>query len=406
MKTFTAFEYLLINAANAFDKDKLLFEERIQWATEHYTQLAVLAPKQDDSLKAIKATQVLYQAAATSLTDAVVYLDASCSGIQIMSAMLNCYKGAYNTGLINPDLRADLYTTGQQVMNNLLEGRVVLSIPRKFLKDAIMTCGYGSTKQPKDLFEPLGVLNEFYQAMDVCAPSAFKLMKVLLHSWNATSDVHSWVLPDGFQAIIPVTEKLEKRIEIAELGNASVTVGYEDYAIKEKGLSNVANAIHSVDAFVLRNMLRRCNYDPYTLNQALESIQAALELPDTEEPTTSAMEIKLRLVAMHNFIDPTWFDFLTTHDPIEVPKDILRKLLDLGNRMLAHPPFELTTIHDAFGSHATNCNRVRYWYKEILAELAESTIINSILIQLGQAPLPGVDHCIADAIRESNYSIG
>lgn len=406
MNTYTAFEYLMINTANAFDKDKILFEDRIEWVDTNFAELMEQAQTAEDPAKAIKAVQLLYKAADTGQTDAIVYLDAACSGIQLMSALLNCPQGAYNTGLINPNLRADLYTTGQEVMNNLLQGKTVLKISRSDLKQAIMTSGYGSQKEPRELFEPLGVLNEFYQAMNLCAPEAFRLMQLLLQSWNGQSNVHAWVLPDGFQAIIPVTEKLEKRVEIAELGGASVTVAYEDYAIKDKGLSNVANAIHSVDSFVLRNMLRRCSYNTKKVTAACSLI---LQCQDSEVESPAAdSEIAhmIMLAQVHQFIDPVWFNLINETTVLQIPKWILQRLSKLGRSMLEHASFEVTTVHDAFGSHASNCNRVRYWYKEILAELAESRIINAIWNQLGKPGSITRNPCIADQIRNSNYALG
>ena len=35
MQVFTGWQYLLIDCANHFGLDKLLFEERIEWATKH-----------------------------------------------------------------------------------------------------------------------------------------------------------------------------------------------------------------------------------------------------------------------------------------------------------------------------------------------------------------------------------
>lgn len=404
MKHFSGFEYLLINVANAFDKDKLTFEERISWVKENWKDLPTLAYKTEDPATSVKAVTKLLDACSTGKTDAIIYLDASCSGIQIMSSLLNCLEGARNTGLIDPDVRADLYTTGQVVMNKMLAGKVSLDIPRKFLKEAIMTSGYGSEKTPKELFEPLGVLSVFYEAMDVCAPEAFKLMPLLLRSWNPSSDKHSWVLPDGFNAIIPVTEKLEKRVEIAELGS-SVTVTYEDYTYKEKGRSNVANVIHSIDAFVLRNLVRRCNYN-------VKDVQYVLTLIEETQPMEVLPSSDITLLTQiywttkHQFVDPVWFSRITAENILHIPKWILQKLYSLGTDMLKHPPFEVTTVHDAFGSHATNCNRVRYIYKEILAELSEADILDCVWEQLGQQGRIKNKPSIAHLIRQSNYAIG
>ena len=43
MKTFTGWQYLLIDLANQFGHDKLTFEDRIQWAEANLNALENLA---------------------------------------------------------------------------------------------------------------------------------------------------------------------------------------------------------------------------------------------------------------------------------------------------------------------------------------------------------------------------
>ncbi len=54
-----------------------------------------------------------------------------------------------------------------------------------------------------------------------------------------------------------------------------------------------------------------------------------------------------------------------------------------------------------------NCDRMRYWYKEILAEFAESTILDFILgtIMRTQGKFPKFSDNLAEKIRQSNYAI-
>ena len=88
-----------------------------------------------------------------------------------------------------------------------------------------------------------------------------------------------------------------------------------------------------------------------------------------------------------------------------IPEWILRKLLRLTSLMLEHEPFELVTIHDSIGAHVTNLNRVRFWYKEICAELNESEILTSIWNQLGKKGTFKKKADIADLIRGGTYAL-
>lgn len=161
-----------------------------------------------------------------------------------MSALAGCISGATHTGLINPNVRADLYTYMQTVMNDgLASTGLELNIPRSDLKDAVMTSGYGSTKVPRDLFEPLGVLDDFYAAFKKTAPGAYAIQQALLTTWNDDTTHHEWVLPDGFEVKAPVVASVEKRLEIDELGHSAVSVMLTEFSKKEKGRANVAKLI-------------------------------------------------------------------------------------------------------------------------------------------------------------------
>ena len=65
-------------------------------------------------------------------------------------------------------------------------------------------------------------------------------------------------------------------------------------------------------------------------------------------------------------------------------------------------------IHDAFKASPVNMNTVRYWYKEILAELADSHLMQSIIQQIHKdtsLTLTRASENLGDLIRQSNYGI-
>lgn len=137
MKTYTGWQYLLIDLANHFGHDKLLFEERIDWATKNLDNLEALADQAETKPLYLKAVMAIRKAQKGLPTGHMVGLDATCSGIQVMSAMTGCVAGADSTGLINPNERADAYTKGTKVMADMLGSAVAIS--RADAKQAIMT---------------------------------------------------------------------------------------------------------------------------------------------------------------------------------------------------------------------------------------------------------------------------
>lgn len=260
-KTYTGWQYLLIDAATQYGHDKMTFEDRIAWAEANLHQLETLADQAETKPLYMKAVQAIRKAQAGQPTGHLVGVDGCCSGIQIMSVLTGCVAGATATGLVNPNVRADAYTSATTAMNDILGG--VLNISRKDAKSALMTSFYGSKAQPKAIFgEDSPELLAFYEAAQTVAPGAWDLLQTLLNSWRPWALMHRWVLPDGFDARIKVMQKKEARIEVDELDHATFTYEFYENQGSKTGLSNAANLTHSVDAYILRAMHRRCNYDP------------------------------------------------------------------------------------------------------------------------------------------------
>ena len=417
MKTFTGYQYLLIDIANHFGLDKLLFEERIQWVEDNINEL--------ESFAAQAETQPLYRKTVLALRNAqkgmpighLVGLDATCSGVQVMSVLTGCIAGATATGLVNPNVRADAYTQTTQVMNEILGNGTDLKVSRKDAKQALMTSFYGSRKTPKDIFgEDTPELNAFYQAAYQVAPGAWEVLQDLLASWQPYALQHCWKLPDGFDVRIKVMEKLDARIEVDELDHATFTYEFYENVGSKKGLSNVANVVHSVDAYVLRSMHRRCNYDPRVIeyvDQCLESelIGRSLYGQPSAGDVDMFMDDKvgyyIEQFNRSGMPDAVIFPYLDQSNVTCLSQAHLEALATIVAGMLAYQPFELVTIHDEFRAHPNNLNHVRQQYVNIMAELADSTVLVDILNQLhgGNGSFPKLASNLAELIKGSAYAL-
>jgi hypothetical protein len=244
MQEFTGYEYLLIDAANAFGLDKDIFEVRLDWANKHLHELEDLIDQADSKPLYAKAVMAIRKAQQGLPTGHLVGFDAVCSGMQLMSAMTGCEAGADATGLVDPNRRADAYTQ----CTALVQKRVPTfkASARKLIKQAVMTSLYGSKQEPKNLFgEGTPELNAFYEAMYEMAPGATELLDDLLNSWKPYALQHSWILPDGYDVRVKVMTKQEKRIEVDELNHATFTYEYYENEGQPHGRSNVANVVHS-----------------------------------------------------------------------------------------------------------------------------------------------------------------
>ncbi len=411
MKTFTGWEYLLIDAANHHGHDKLLFEERIQWSTDNLGNLEQLADQADNKPLYLKAVMAIRKAQQGLPTGHLVGLDACCSGIQVMSALTGCMAGAHSTGLIDPNLRADAYSKTTDEMANILGNQV--NVSREDAKYALMTSFYGSKKRPKDIFgADTPELDAFYKAALIVAPGPWELLQDLLASWQPYALEHAWKLPDGYDARVKVMKKKNTRIEVDELDHATFTYEYYDNQGTKSGLSNVANLTHSMDAWILRSMHRRCNYDREVAEIAanlieMELLERSLGQEQATDPA-GKLAYYIEQYKRSTLADVVILPHLIGQGAQFLATEHLQALAGILEGMLAYQPFELVTVHDEFKAHANNLNWVRWQYKEILAEIADSDILDDLLTQIN-GNVPGsfskFSFNLASQIRQSNYAL-
>jgi len=415
MQKFTGYEYLLIDVANNYGLDKKEFGPRIQWATENLDHLEELAEGEQWKERPLylKAVGAIRKAQAGLPTGHMVGFDAVNSGMQIMSTLTGCIAGATATGLIDPNKRADAYTDCTDIMSKILG--VLMTHDRDDIKDSVMTVLYGSKNQPKEMFgKDTPELQAFYKAMWQLAPGACELLQDLLDSWQPYALTHEWTLPDGYHARVKVMQKVENvRIEVDELDHSTFTYEYYVNEGSESGLSNAANVIHSCDGYVLRCLVRRCNYDPELMQRASHDIEMILlerSMGATEHDESylndEAARLKERYTATQ-MPDIRILDYCQGYELMELSTPHLKGLAAIVNRMLEHKPFPIICIHDQFNSHANNMNHLRQHYIDIFAEMADSTILDDVLSQLHGTPgtFPKKSTNLTAKIRGCNYAL-
>ncbi len=415
MREFTGFDYLLIDAANNHDGglDKLTFEDRIDWGLKHLDVLEVEAEGRHwkERPMYLKAVSAIRKAQQGIPTGHLVGFDAVCSGMQIMSAATGCIDGARATGLVDPDRRADAYTDGTNIMNAFLVKP--LANLRDDMKQAIMTALYGSKKEPEAVFgEDTEELQIFWKALWKLAPGACELLEALLASWQPYALAHTWYLPDGCVSHVKHTEVYEDRIEVDELGHTTFTYQWKENCGVKWEKKNAANVVHSLDAYVLRSLVRRCNYDRELIEWAEQRCTQELlqrQLDPTQSPVCPDEQLQKYLerydssrmadvVIVNHLYDDSWQFLSTAH---------LKGLQQILQSMLAHKPFEIITVHDDFKCHANNMNDLRKHYRDILAEIADSEVLSDILGQLHgtQGKWVKKSTTLSGIIRRSQYAL-
>lgn len=415
MADYNAFEYLCIDAANHLGLDKELFEVRIDYIMNRINQLEDLldgAPSKTRPLY-IKTVIAIENARKGLPIGHAVGFDATCSGIQILSALSGCVAGANATGLIDPNRRADAYTDVTVGMERELGGQMLLD--RAEIKLAVMTSSYASSRIPKDLFgEDTPELAAFYAAAMKVAPGAFALLEELKDTWMPFALKHSWVLPDNFHVHVKNMVDVEAKIEIDELDHASFTAYFKQNEGEERGVANVANVTHSVDAYVLRNLIRRCNYNEYQTVRAYDIVdneilyrylggkQGEQELAEDDKMLTYVERYDASRMA-----DPVVTDHMTAAGANHMTLEHLEALRGVYQQMLVHKPFPIMSVHDEFKCHPNHMNHLRKHYREVFAQLAESEILSDIFSQMHGTKLKykKLSNDLGDKIRKSAYAI-
>lgn len=403
MKSFTGAEYLLIDLANNYGLDKETFDKRIAWARANFNDLEGLVQEADEPLLFLKSLQTIREVEAGLEIGHLVEMDATTSGIQIMSAMTGCPTGAKWTNLVDTSKRYDAYTESFESMKTYLS-KTVKEITRGMAKDALMTGFYGSSAVPEKVFgKGTNELDAFYSMAEKRLKGAWELRCDLIDVWNPYAESHSWSLPDGFECYVRTTVKRKIECEIDELDHHKFTHIYESFEGTERGVSLAANVIHSIDGYMVREISRRCNYKVSELDRTMKYIDKALEHRDIAH-------VELDLSMPMSVVWATKFGAAKQFAAMDTSS--LLRLRTLLIDMRSRPSFPVICIHDAYKSHPNYVDHMRYWYKEVLAELAESDLLSHIFSELS-----GEDETyenvrggytkteMAELIRKSEYSI-
>jgi hypothetical protein len=408
MQEFTGIEYTKIAIANAFGLDKELFDERIKWVDGMIVDGLLDSNNLLDCTTDLAEEPALFTSGIISLRDALtsepsgymVGLDACASGIQIMGALIGCEATCRSTGLIDPNVRADIYTSAEDVMNTKLAAQgIVLSHSRADLKDATMTHFYGSKMKPIEIFgEDTVELEAFYESLSDIAPGAVIVMEHLLASWQPYALEHTWTLPDGFKAIVKVVDEVDFKVEVDELDHCTFTHRIYENQGKETGLSIAANVVHSIDGMVVREMNRRCNYDDNKLVTVM--LQIERELGEVLDNTNANYDNFVSLV----MVDKIYTGELALAD---VDDETICALYETIIKSVGHKSFPLICVHDEFKCHPNNMNHLRQHYIDIFSELSQSNLLHDILAEVHGVKSYQLHKLgnVSQLIEQSNYSL-
>lgn len=395
---FTGKEYLKIDIANNFGLDHLDWNDRLEWFDANEHQLHALVPQAEEPALFYAGILAWDDTKAGKPSGYPVSLDATCSGIQILAALACDRQAAEISNVVDTGHRQDAYTSIYHIMMNQIGEEAKIS--RKLTKTAIMTSFYGSTAQPRNVFGDGELLALFYETMEAQAPGAWEINKTMLAIWDPTALEYQWVLPDNFHVKIKVMGRVKETVHFL---NEPFDVEYHTNMPIKGGRSLGANMVHSIDGMVVREMQRRCNYDPKKIQELNRMLEAGVRGRNTHRPQDRLVMTLWERYQESGFLSARILQYLDMENLGLVNHVEIHNLIN----SLPKKPFEVISIHDCFRCLPNYGNDLRRQYNNLLAEIAESKLLGFIVSQmLGRVIQTNkMDPYLPQDIRNANYAL-
>lgn len=414
---FTSAQWSLIDLSNQYGLDKKPFEERIEWAKSLLPEihkcegLLDLGSAFEETIENASEPE-LFTAALLNVWDICrgvptghyIELDSAASGCQLMSVATRCVTGMRNTGAIGDDV-PDLYTTIFKLMK--AEAPELTIISRSAVKKATVPYMYGSSKAPITVFGDMYKLftDCYYKAV----PRAEVIKNLLIGAWDENADFYEWELPDGHTAHIKV---ITEDKEVMHFNGQPFTYIYKKIGTKKKGELGTkalsARVIHSLDAYVLREVNARNDYNKEQLLLAKEAIETYLK---GESQVGTIVELKRleAISARFKMVSIAGASFIKRGYLADISKDYLMDLLLIINSVLPSQSHKLKLIHDGFGALANHVNTMKSHYNNVLVSIYRGVWLFEIVKQLTgmdcSQHIDPIDPAIVEQLRNSKYAI-
>lgn len=303
--------WLAIAGANAFGKDKLALQDRVDWVQDNQEMIFSIAsdPKSDlrwttcsepfQFLRFCIEWKGFWDTGFGFVSTMVTPVDATCSGLQHYAGMLLDHVGGRSVNLVPGIDRQDVYAdVADKVIEVLMKGEnkfdkdlLAFGIDRKTTKRQVMVSAYAGTFSScmaytreaiqeklddghpcpwgdEDPTERIVYLSRLIwdaidltvlkgkEAMRWLSKSASEYTKYTNKSMDGTAHDKrmSWVLPDGFEAIHYRPAEVEKRVETYLDGRVRLTYRepLDKLEPRDMATSVAPNFIHAHDACLLR----------------------------------------------------------------------------------------------------------------------------------------------------------
>lgn len=403
MQTFTGRQYLAIDIASNYGLDKETWDTRLEWFSQNESKLEELVATAKEPALFFAGVQAWRDTQAGKPSGYPISLDATSSGLQLLACLTGDRKASLMCNVTDfiedgEVKRRDAYTVVYQEMLSSIgeDGKII----RDDVKKAVMTALYSSKAEPKRIFGEGQLLYTFYDTMEKLAPSAWELNETMPFFWQKDTKCHSWVMPDNFHVHVKVMATVTETVNFL---NQPFDVVRKVNEPTDTGLSLGANTIHSLDGMVVREMVRRCNYDASRIKYAQAAINGE-HVTFVDEDNNVEMVLKLwELYRQSGYLSARILNHIDSTTVLLVDIPVVQELID----SLPAKPFQIMTIHDCFRCLPSYGNDLRKQYNLQLALIAKSDILSHMLTSITGHPVPITkdDPNMWEGILTANYAL-
>lgn len=415
--TFTPAQWTLIDMASQYGLDKELYEERLQFGREvleelqgiNYSDLSEVEAYFKPYIDGADAPEMFAKAmiAVIDILDGrpsghMIGMDMSNSGPSLLSIACRCETGMRNVGAINTGSVPDLYS---RVFENMESEK---KITRTQVKKATVPYVYGSDVMPVNVFAEEAPM--FEEAYRNAVPWAAWCRQTLINTWNSNALAHTWELVDGFVAHNLV---MDKKDSVGSFKGVKFTYRHTVNVAKKAGKggtkANAANVTHSLDAYLVREVGHRCNYNPRTLRLAVQAIQEVISgKPQigTDLQLKRLQDLSLR----HEMVSLEVVNHIESGMLSDIDFDYLVEVMDLCLDTLKYEPFQTRWIHDESACSPNHIERMRKHLNQVLADIYKGSWLFNVIEDLSgisyhkyREPFKQETY---NAILENDYAFG
>lgn len=265
---------LKLDIANLAGLDKTTTDNKLDWfndAEKNILKVATLG-KIDKRLSICKELDkpIRFLSACIAYKDALndkaigymASIDSTASGCQLSALLTRDRLAAKYTNLTSENKRYDIYTEVAKEFYRLLGETNPFKhlTDRKRFKEAVMISGYNGKVAVERNFTS-SEIPYFYQAYRNICSGMVELTDIINKAYfdNYVKPYMCWTMPDGFEVVCPQTKGVFKNVKTRHFNCMfRYNIVAPDEATNKRSLS--PNIVHSIDAYVCRELLRRTRY--------------------------------------------------------------------------------------------------------------------------------------------------